>query len=339
MARISLPRTEYPDEIKKALLHLEKGDYRKGLRNDTIRKITDPLGQLLFVARQNGLQEEFNVEATGAYILDLDRRKVKNSTKQTYIKGLLRLAVEMKWQPCDLDKLKKEMAYYKYHSKFEVPEKERKLMENPIEIIDIATAAREWFIIAQNTKNETRRRSNFQRAAFLAFTSLVPSRVGDMRKFRIGEDIIRTHDKWMLSTIFIKNSYEQFVELHGDLTPYLDALVHLGDSGFFLKRLRERTGEPLFAKKNGSMVLRETLYRHFSIATGGHSPHIARTLTHDFFAGDDDLLGNKIARALCGQASLDVSKAYEVHAKRARFTRAQKRISKTQKKYIGRNQK
>lgn len=335
MTRISLPVDDYPSDLKKALSSLETRRGRHGgLSPDAIRKITDPLGQLLFIAQRDGQEVKFNIETIGAYIRELDRRTVKNTSKQTYMKGLWRLAVALDWPDSDVAKIQAEVAFYRSASAAEVPEKERKLLENPLVLEDLAKAARHWFEVARDTKNVMRRRSNFQRAAFLALTSLVPSRVGDVRHLRIDVDITRNRENWALSTASRKTSYEYFPKLHDNLTPYLDALVHLGERQRFEKFLSMKSGKPLFSKEDGTMVLRETLWRHFRIATGGHSPHIVRTLTHDFLAADDDPEAAKIARALCGHTSLNIGSAYEVHARRARFLRAQQALAKSQKRAI-----
>lgn len=337
MTRISLAVADYPTELRKALIALEMGPGRTGnLSREAIRKITDPLGQLLFVARREGLEVEFSFETLAAYVRDLDERGVKNTTRHTYMKGLWRMASALNWKRDLMRRIEAELAFYKKATCSEVPEKERKLLSQPITLTDIADAARRWFEVAQGTRNVTRRRSNFHRAAFLAFTSLVPNRVGDIQHFLINEDIFRSSNVWFLSTESRKTSYEHSVPLHANLTPYLDALVHLGEPSHFEKMLRARSATPLFSKADGSMLLRETLWRHFRIGTGGHSPHIVRTLTHDFFAGDDDPQAATIARILCGQKSLAVSPAYEVYAKRARFARAQQALEESQTKALAR---
>lgn len=324
MSRISVPVSDYPQGVKQALVGLARVQGRPGgISPEAIRKITDPFGQMLFVAQRDGIRGEFTVEAMAAYIGDLDRRHMKNTTRETYMKGLRRLAIAMRWEKSQVKMIDAEIAFYKEAALAEVPEKERKLLSNPITLSDVGAAARRWFDVAEGTRNARKRRSNFQRAAFLALTSLVPNRVGDIQHFRIDEDIFRSGEKWFLSTKSQKTSFDQSPALHANLTPYLDALVHCGEQYRFEAMLRARSGTPLFCKLDGSMLLRDTLWRHFKIGTGGHSPHIVRTLTHDFFAADDDPQASTIARLLCGQKSLAVSPAYEVYAKRARFARAQ----------------
>jgi hypothetical protein len=331
MTRISMARADYPKELLEALAALEARQGRTdGLGPEAIRRITDPLGQLLFIARREGREVAFNLETLAAYIRDLDSRGVKNTTRLTYVKGLRRLALALKWRREVMTKIDAEITFYRKASFAEVPEKERKLLLQPITLRDVGDAAKRWFDVAEATKNLTRRRSNFHRAAFLAFTSLAPNRVGDIQHLLIDKDIFRTRSGWFLSTESRKTCYEQSAPLHANLTPYLDALVHVGEPDRFEKMLRARSLTPLFCKKDGSMLLRETLWRHFRIATRGHSPHIVRTLTHDFLATDDDPQSAMIARVLCGQKSLSVGADYEVFAKRARFQRAQLALSRIQ---------
>lgn len=331
MMRHSIGINDYPSDIINVLSGLARMRGRTGgMGPESIRKITDPIGQLLFVAQRNGLDLVYNFATLAAYIEDIEHRPIKYTTKVTYMKGLRRLSVAMNWPKHLLDRIDAEIAFYRKMSRSEISEKERKLLNHPITLSDIGSAARHWFEIAQSTKNPTKRRSNFQRAAFLAFTSLVPNRVGDIQHFRVDEHVLRTRNFWFLSMESRKTSNENFSPLHADLTPYLDALIHYGEPDNFERMLGARSGTPLFSKADGSTLLRETLWRHFKIGTGGHSPHIVRTLTHDLLAGDTDPQSGTIARILCGQKSLETSAAYEVFAKRARFARAQDMLSKIQ---------
>lgn len=329
--RRSVGIDDYPLDIINALSGLARMRGRAGgMGPESIRKITDPLGQLFFVAKCKGLDVVYNSDTLIAYIVDLEERSLKNTTRATYMKGLRRLSVAMNWPEDLLDRIDAEIALYRKRSESEVSEKARKLLSHPITLADVGSAARYWFEIAQSTENPTKKRSNFQRAAFLAFTSLVPNRVGDIQHFLIDEHVFRSQEFWSLSMGSRKTSHESFSRLHADLTPYLDALIHYGEPDNFERMLRARSGTPLFSKADGSMLLRETLWRHFKIGTGGHSPHIVRTLTHDILAGDDDPQSGTIARILCGQKSLEISAEYEVFAKRARFARAQDMLSKIQ---------
>lgn len=334
MTRISLPFEEYPDDLRVAILSIDRAHSLDGIGKEAIRKITDPLGQLLFLAKKDGLAFDFSISTLAPYIHALDRRSVKNSTRETYMKGLRRLAVALNWEEADIKKIDAEINFYRKAGCSEVPEKERKLLHNPIDFVEIAKTAQYWFNEAQNSKNFRRKRSNYQRAAILALMTLAPFRVGEVRRFLVNDDLFRAQKGWFVVTELRKTGYESAPLLHPSLTPFLDALIHFGDSQKFDGLLRERWGKPLFCKDDGSMVLRETLWRHFSIGTGGHSPHIARTLTYDFFALEDDPRAIAIAQALCGHKSLRVSKDYEVYAERARFQKAQDVLSVSQKRAL-----
>lgn len=334
MTRISVPVIQYPSALREVIFALSRDRNLSGLSNETIRKITDPLGQLLYVARREGLDFNFTMETLAAFINDIDRRSIKHATRVTYMTGLRRLAVALEWDQGNVKRIDGEIKYYKNFRQSEVPEKELKLLRNPISARDIAEQANFWFRMSEDTVNLQRKRSNFQRAALLAILSIVPLRIGDVQHFRVNEDVFRTRDSWFVDTEFRKTGSMEPFPLAKILNPYLDALIHLGDPDNFEDKLKSRWNTPLFCKVDGNMLLRNTLWRHFSIATGGHSPHIVRTLAYDFFSDVDDVQASLIARIMCGHISLRISKNYEVHAKRARFANAQRALAESQERVL-----
>ena len=331
MTRISVKFSEYPELLQDTIFNLTKSQgHTIGLGPESIRKITDPLGQLLFVAKREHLDYDFNINTLAAYIREIDARDIKYTTRSTYLTGLAVLAKALEWDREYIKRIYVEIDYYRKASISELPEKEKKLLRNPITLEDIAVAADYWFEMALACKNDWRKRSNLQRAGFLAFSSIVPNRVGEIRRYIVDEDIVRVNDHWLLSTESKKTQFPMNVPLDHSLNRYIDALIHFGDHERFEVMLRMRSGTPLFLSLTGNIVSREALWYHFRKATGGHSPHIVRSLVYDFFAAVDDPRSAKIAQALCGHYSGSMAPTYEVSARREKFARAQKLLEDAQ---------
>lgn len=328
--RKSLPFDQFPKEIQRAIWRFKtprRG--RRGYSETTIQSTINGIGQYLAAVQNAGLDLELSHEGLGVFIDNLDARALRNSTRLNYLSAVQAVAKEVKYPPEKRRLILEDCEIYRSAMKKEVPTKARKLAANPITLRDIAKAAVEWRKKAQQTTNTNRRRTYFQRSAFLALLSLTPLRLRDVNALEVGVNVIRQNEAWVLRVEANKTKYRHNGPLHHSLTPYLDDLLLYGEKGPCPMRYAERMGTRLFANHIDEPLSLRTLAAGFKVATG-HSPHIVRTLVHDAMAVHGKH-GSDLARVLCGQTSVQTAKIYEVHAERFRAQKAQEVLAEIQR--------
>lgn len=329
--RKSLPFDQFPREIQRAVTRFKNPRRgRRGYSETTIQSTVQGIGQYLAAVQNAGLALEISHEGLSVFIDNLDARALRNSTRLNYLSAVQAVAKEVKYPPEKRRLILEDCEIYRSAMKKEVPTKERKLAANPITLRDIAKAAVEWRKKAQQTNNTNRRRTYFQRSAFLALLSLTPLRLRDVNALEVGVHVIRQNEAWVLRVESNKTKYRHNGPLHHSLTPYLDDLLLYGEKGLCLMRYTERMGTRLFANHIDEPLSLRTLAAGFKVATG-HSPHIVRTLVHDAMAVHG-AHGSDLARVLCGQTSVQTAKIYEIHAERFRAQKAQEVLAEIQRR-------
>lgn len=331
--RKTLPFGQFPGKYQTAIKQLElprpgRRRYSKASIGNTI----NGFGQYLKTVQDAGFALELSLDGLRAFILSLDARKIRNSTRLNYLSAVQTVAKAVDYSVEERRLILEDCEIYREGMMNEVPRKVRKLAEHPITLKDVAKAAAKWREEARKTNTFNRRRTYFQRSAVLAFLSLAPLRISDVNAIVIGEHVKRRQDGWFLSIDTQKTGYSHDISLHQSLTPYLDDLVLFGEGGPVLPRYSLRVGTPLFSTETGEHLSSRTLAYNFKVATG-HGPHIVRTLVHDELARFGSH-GAELALILCGQTSPATAKHYEVHAKRFRAQRAQEVLSDIQKRIL-----
>lgn len=337
-ARKSLPLEMFPCEIRRAIMRFKtprRG--RRGYSKATIQTTVQGVGQYLAAVQQAGLASEICHEGLSAFIDDLDARTLRNSTRLTYLTAVQAVAKELKYPAEKRRLILEDCEIYRSQMKAEVSTKVRKLAANPITLRDIAKAAVKWRGKAQEATNQNKRRTYYQRSAFLALMSLTPLRLRDANALEIGTHVMRQDDGWVLRIVSSKTNFKHNGPLHYSLTPYLDDLLLYGAKGPCSMHYANRRGTRLFANYVHEPLSLRTLAASFKVATG-HSPHIVRTLVHDAMAVHGTH-GSDLARVLCGQTSPQTAKHYEVHAARHRVEQAQKTLSLIQAGILPRQNK
>lgn len=328
--RKCLPLNEFPREFQRAVRRFKTP--RRGRRSYSeisIQTTINGVGQYLAVVQKAGLPLELSHESLSAFIEDLDARALRNSTRLTYLAAVQAIAKEMQYPAEKRHLILGDCQDYRSKMKAEIPTKIRKLATNPITLRDLAKAAVKWRRKAQEATNPNKRRTYFQRSAFVALLSLTPLRLRDANALEIGTHILRQEDGWVLRIESSKSQFRHHGPLHYSLTPYLDDLLLYGESGHWRMRYGERMGTRLFANHMHDPLSPRTLAAGFKVATG-HSPHIVRTLVHDALA-EHGTYGSDVARVLCGQKSVQIAKVYEIHAERFRAQKAQEVLAEIQK--------
>lgn len=336
--RMALPISRFPRKFQLALQRLEMP--RKGRRRyspASIQTVAHGFGQYLMAVYKAGMPLELSPEGLGAFVDNLDARRIKSSTRLAYMAAVQALAKEVRYPAAERRLILEDCEIYREEMMREVPEKVRKLAAHPIALQDIAQAAVKWRDEARKANSPNKRLTYFQRSAVLALLSLVPLRISDVNAITIGQHIKRNEDGWYLTISSQKTGYRHTGPLHHSLTRYLDDLLLYGEGGPVLPRYAQRMGTPLFATETNEHLSSRTLAMSFKAAMGGHhTPHIVRTLVHDALASYGSY-GSQLARTLCGQSSPETAKSYEIHAARFRAAKAQEVLSQIQKNILPRS--
>jgi hypothetical protein len=336
--RKSLRLADFPRKFQLAIQRLETP--RKGRRRyseTSIKTTVQGFGQYLKAVQTAGLPLELSPEGLGAFIDNLDARDLKSSSRLLYLSAVQAVAKEVKYPAAERRLILEDCEIYREEMMREVPEKVRKLAAYPITLRDIAQAAVNWREEARKTNSPNKRRTYFQRSGVLALLSLVPLRISDVNAIIVGKHLRRLEDGWSLTISSKKTGYRHNGPLHHSLTRYLDDLLLYGEGGPVLPRYAQRMGTPLFATETNERLSSRTLAYNFKVATGGHhTPHIVRTLVHDDLA-KYGAYGAELARILCGQASPETAKSYEINAGRIRVEKAQEILSHIQKNTLPRS--
>lgn len=327
--RLSLSLEEFPRKFQLAISRLKaprrgRRQYSTASQKNTIQAV----GQYLAAMKNAGLELELSPDGLSAFIDNLDERKIRNSTRLSYLAGVQAIAKEMKYPAAQRRLILEDCEIYREAMFREVPTKVRKLAANPITLRDVALAAVKWRKEAQQANSIGKRRTYFQRSGILALLSLTPVRISDANGLIVGKHVIRSEQGWVLILPSGKSGYRHNGPLHHSLTPYLDDLLINGTGISVQMAYHHRTGTPLFATDTNGHLSSRTLAYSFKVATG-HSPHIVRTLVHDAMAKHGSY-GADLARVLCGQISVEVAKSYEVHAQRYRAQKAQEILAHIQ---------
>ena len=328
--RKALSLNQFPLEFQRAVRRFKTP--RRGRRQyseTTIQNTIQGVGQYLAAVQQAGLALEISHEGLSAFIDNLDARALRSSTRLTYLTAVQAIAKEVQYPAEKRRLILEDCEIYRREMKAEVPTKVRKLAANPITLRDIAKAAVKWRRKAQEATNHNKRRTYFQRSAFLALMSMMPLRLSDANALEIGTHLQRRENRWFLRIESSKSQYRHNGPLHHSLTPYLDDLLLYGEKGLCQMRCVERMGTRLFGNHMHEPLSSRTLAAGFKVATG-HSPHIVRTLVHDAMA-PYGAYGGDVARVLCGQVSIQIGKIYEVHGERFRAQKAQEILAEIQK--------
>lgn len=333
--RMALPYAEMPRNFRLAIKNLKKPRRgRKRYSDASLKNTIQAVGQYLVAAQKAGLELELSLEGLAAFVQNLDARKLRSSTRLTYLTGVQAIAKELKFSPAKRSLLLEDCEIYREEMLAQVPTKVRKLTANPITLRDVASAALKWRREAQLMNASNKRRTYFQRSAVLAFLSLTPLRIKDTTGLIIGEHVFRSEQGWVLNLSSSKSGYPHNGTLHHSLTRFLDDLLLYGEGGSAILAYKQRFGTTLFANEMNEVLSPRTLAYNFKVATG-HSPNIVRTLTHDALASKGTY-GTDLARVLCGQKSIEVVKFYEVNAAHYRATQAQIVIRDIQRQILPR---
>lgn len=332
--RKALPLAVFPEQFQCAISRLgTPGKGRRRYSEASISNTVQGFGQYLKAVQDAGLPLELSPDGLGAFIDSLDARRIKNSTRLSYLAAVQVVAKLVKYPANDRRLILEDCEIYRQEMMREIPLKVRKLAAHPITLRDIAQAAVKWREEARKPNTHNKRRTYFQRSGILALLSLVPLRISDANALIVGHHIQRQENGWSLTVSSRKTGYRHNGPLHHSLTPYLDDLLLYADNAPVLSRYAQRFGTPLFCTETDDCLSSRTLAYNFKIATGGHhTPHIVRTLVHDALA-KHGAYGGELARILCGQSSPETAKRYEIHAARFRVEKAQEILSQIQNSF------
>lgn len=333
MNKRAMKSEEFPPKLATLLRRMRHGRIgRKSYSEGYVNTLTQALGQYLQVAQRAELSPAFSPETIGLFIDEIDGRALKNTTRLQYLASLMTVAKLMDYPACHVQMISDDIASYREKAALEPSRKRQMLAQNPLTLADVALLAKNKVLPAYEVGGCPSRYNLFIMSGLLAFLSFIPLRIGDVARLKVGNDIWRNPEGWMIDVSAKKNDFQSFARLHSSLTPYLDRLIHFGDRDRFSKMYDDRIGSTLFINEKLTAYSPPKLSSLFKKATG-HSAHIVRTLVHDAMA-EAGKGGTDLALILCGQKTRSIAKVYEVYAEGIRIRRGQEAISQIQARLL-----
>ncbi|MGM0584271.1 MAG: hypothetical protein ACQEUZ_06440 [Pseudomonadota bacterium] len=315
--RASKP-SDLPEPLKSELARVEAAERNRagGLSEASLVNMRAGVRQFAGFALANDHAPALSDATLAAYALHVNTSHMKQISRAGRFMNLWMFARRAECDPEITRKLLQTASFFKLRANEEVKEKHRKLAARPLELAEVACAARDILEEAPFHDRSSDRRSAFLKSAALAFLSMTPLRIKDLLGMVLGREISRDAEGWSLQLTTSKTRERLAARLDPALTPYLDAAVLLGaEPGALWRLYAAREGGPLFARIDGAAYSKTWLRDAFVQATG-HSPHIVRTLMHDRAARGG--VGREVAMVLCGQRSTRTAVEYEFSASRER---------------------
>lgn len=239
------------------------------------------------------------------------------------LKELLTFA---RWCEAEEDVIRKLVRLHKLYAEAAKGERKRKdiwAAKHGEGIGEVWTKAEELLALSQAAPEGSMLRATLTLdAACLALSVVCPLRCGDLHRIEIGTELARKEKGWSLyiETRKTGRPYHR-PELWPELTPFLDAVVMLDQSGRdFHDAYVAKHGTALFSRDGGASTPAvdwpsRCWFRHFEIGA-----HIVRSLWHSLmFESEDD--EQWIALALCGQGNARTAQEYILEGRKKRAGR------------------
>ena len=297
--------------------------HRGGLAESRIKAMGCAVRRLLRSAENHGLEPALTMETASAFAVDLLSGDLKTLSAAGYCDFLGYFAKHAGYASEISDALLETHWALKADAKGDLREKEIKLAQNPIDLVDLAMTAHDLLLRAPDENDIRNRRRDYTLAGAIALLCKLPIRAKDIRDGKIGEAFCRDSEGWSVNLRTSKTGQEIKGRLAECLTPYLDAVLLMDTDPMHLWQIYDmRLGTALFANpaRDWKNYGREWLRRNM-VENTGHSPHIVRSLIYDTCVLDEDL-DLRVARALCGHAHETSRLFYEQNADRYRRDQA-----------------
>lgn len=204
--------------------------------------------RLLRSAEDHGLEPVLTMDTAKAFAADLLSSDLKTISAAGYCDFLGYFAKHAGYPP-EISKALLETHWaLKADAKRDLREKEIKLAQNPIDLVDLAMTAHEIHHRAPDEDDIRNRRRDYTLAGAIALLCKLPIRAKDIRDGKIGEEFYRDSEGWSVDLKTSKTGQEIKGRLTDCLTPYLDAVLLLDTDPAFIWQIYDtRLGSALFA--------------------------------------------------------------------------------------------
>lgn len=333
-ARLSMAEADLPRAWRRALreMRTSRSTLDRGLLDveDRIPPSATVIRNLASTLRVFGpvcADHGFPVEVTSETI-DLYRaaRHAEGNVSVSIASRLKELLTFARWCEAEEDVIRKLARLHRLYARAAKGERKRKdiwAAEHGQGIGQVWAKAEELLALSKAAPEGSMLRATLTLdAACLALSVVCPLRCGDLHRIEIGTELARKELGWSLyiETRKTGRTYHR-PELWPELTPFLDAVVMLDQSGRdFQEAYAARRGTSLFSPDGGVSTPAvnwpsRCWLRHFGIGA-----QIVRSLWHTmmFESEDDD---QWIALVLCGQGNARTAQDYILEGRKKRAGR------------------
>lgn len=300
---VSVERHELPDDWLAALADMEagRGRKRRAPAAAIVVTIVMKLRQMAFACCSADVSAEFSTDALATYVRAMMARGLASSTIASTL-GMLQTFGGYIGAPEEtIAAIVSERAYHEARAREGIKRKERFLEQSGLSIDDVARAALDCYLGAQDEPAPRARQLTWMRAALFCFTINRALRPLDIVGLVVGRTLRRDAEGWALYARASKNRYVLQGRLWDICAPYLDGAILLGaDPKHLWAAYARAEGRPLLAERDGKALdenwATEQFRRRFGTGVG-----IMRTLWHDLCAAIGDERALRTALAICGQ--------------------------------------
>jgi len=333
-ARLSMAEADLPRGWRRAIREmrtsrttLDRGllelDDRTPPSATVIRNLASTLRVFGRVCVDHGLPVEMTPET-----IDLYRaaRHAEGNVSVSIAGRLKELLTFARWCEAEEDVIRKLVRLHKLYAEAAKGERKRKdiwAAKHGKGIGEVWAKAEELLALSQAAPEGSMLRATLTLdAACLALSVVCPLRCGDLHRIEIGTELARKEKGWSLYIETRKTGrlYHR-PELWPELTPFLDAVVMLDQSGRdFHDAYAAKHGTALFSQDGGASTPAvdwpsRCWFRYFEIGA-----HIVRSLWHSLmFESEED--EQWIALALCGQGNARTAQEYILEGRKKRAGR------------------
>lgn len=259
------------------------------------------LRQLAFSAGESGVPVELDIPALSAFVQAMMGRALAATTIASTLGKLRTFAIYTSVSQATTDAIVSEQRHHDGLARLDGKRKARFLARTGLSIADVAQAALDCHLKAEQERNPRIRHFDWLRGALFAFTICRALRPLDIRSLVIGRTLRRDAEGWALYAHASKNRYELVGRLWDICTPFLDGAILLGVGEAHLRdAYAHAEGRLLLANRDGSALCDNWATDQFRVRFGT-GIGIMRTLWHDLCAGLGTEEALRAALAICGQ--------------------------------------
>jgi hypothetical protein len=318
---------DLPEPFHSEMAKLFRGD--SGLSVPRLKTMCSALRRLRMACLKSSLPVDINMNTAEAYVDGLFADDLSQRSIAAYCEFLAYFAKRAGYSREVFDALMEVHNAVKADAQTDLRRKERKLSQDPIDLVDIALSAFTLLEGASDQDDIRNRRRDYVLAGAIALLSKLQIHTLDLRQGAVGREFIRDSEGWSVDLVTSKKGVAIKGRLAPELTRYLDAVLLMDVGEIHLWSVyTKRIGTALFGNPAQGWRPFGKNWLWFNMTERlKHGPHIVRTLIYDAVAEDPEL-DAAVAQALCGHGNSTSKQFYEVNAPRHQRKKGMKLLGK-----------